>query len=136
MGVLYLESFYRKSCNWNSLWLKAASSLFFFLYHALQGFSGFNYIARELGLGNETFDHTRTILETFNTTCAKMNSNAKIINDSCFSGLFIAHMMEVGFGMNNASQNWTLVFKDHDKVRQCFVDMTYYRVCVLCLRGE
>ena len=105
------------------------------MYRALQGFSGFNYIARELGLGKDSYNASHSILEAANTTCTKMNSNAKIINDSCFFGLFIAHMMEVGFGMNNASQNWTLVFKDHDKVRQCFVDVTYYRVCVLCVRG-
>lgn len=77
----------------------------------MQGFSGFAYIASHLNLSssfskNGSVGLMEAIQHTFDKDSRANNT------DVYFYGVFMAHLIEVGFGMDkNSSQNWTLIFK-------------------------
>ncbi len=76
-----------------------------------QGFSGAHYIANKLNMTNQIFNSANPVMNAIISKCNKTLGT----NDStamCFYGIFMAYMVEQGFGMNSTSPHWTLEFKD------------------------
>lgn len=78
----------------------------------MQGFSGFDYIASNLNFNESTFGRDKNV-SLMDTVRYRFGNDSSANNtDMYFFGVFMAHFIERGFGMNKTSRNnWTLVFK-------------------------
>lgn len=67
-------------------------------------------MAEKLKINEMVFNHSNTVMEVVKRNCGellKINSTESY----CFFGLFAAHIMEKGFGMNTTNLNWNVTFE-------------------------